>query len=223
MPDDEESKTDYVMSDGQTEGQNKDDKMVTGFDLLPNNKPLQKHWLKRAIAYLIDFIISSVVVYIIFIPFTIGFGIRYISIFPFTAGVIQVFYSGIFEYSKRQTLGKMVLDLEVESLMGGMNLSEALIRNFSKVHGLLLLLDVIVGLATEGDPRQKYLDRVANTTVVGSIDPIHFKEFVSSHVPHPHDGEVTTEIDKRQCRECGGDLEDIRGGKARCTECGRIQ
>ncbi|MGM0405201.1 MAG: RDD family protein [Thermoplasmatota archaeon] len=196
--------------------------MVTGFDLLPSNKPLQKHWIKRVIAYLIDFILSSVLVYIIFIPFTIGFGLRYISVFPFTAGVVQVFYSGVLEYSKRQTLGKMVLDLEVESMMGGLDLSDALIRNLGKIHGLLLLLDVIAGLATEGDPRQKYLDRIANTTVVGSIDPIHLREFVSSHIPH-HEEVVSSEIDNRQCRECGGDLEDIGGGKARCSECGRIQ
>ncbi len=210
------------MSDGQTDGQNKDDNMVTGFDLLPSNKPLQKHWIKRVIAYLIDFILSSVVVYIIFIPFTLGFGLRYIGIFPFTAGVVQVFYSGILEYTKRQTLGKMVLDLEVESLMSGLDLSEALIRNFSKIHGLLLLLDVIVGLATEGDPRQKYLDRIANSTVVGSMDPMHLGQFVSSHIPHRKEV-VSSEIDNRQCRECGGDLEDIGNGKARCTECGRIQ
>ncbi|MFO7791614.1 MAG: RDD family protein [Candidatus Saliniplasma sp.] len=197
--------------------------MVTGFDLLPNNKPLQKHWIKRVIAYLIDFIISSVVVYIIFIPFAIGFGIRSFGFFPFTAGVIQVFYSGLLEYVNRKTIGKMVLDLEIQPLMTNLELSDTLIRNFSKVHGFLVLLDVIVGLATEGDPRQKYLDRIAKTTVTGSMHPKHLKEYVSSHIPHPQEEDIKSEVEHRKCRECGGELEDIRGGKARCTECGRIQ
>jgi len=195
--------------------------MVTGFDLLPGNKPLQKHWIKRVIGYLIDLIISSIAVYIIFLPLAMGFGVRFLGIFPFTAGVIQVFYSGLMEHYKRKTIGKMVMDLEVQTLMGNLEISDCLIRNFTKVHGLLILLDVIVGLATEGDPRQKYLDRIANTTVIGSTHTMRFTDFVGDHIHH-HD-QVKSEIDHRECRECGGDLEDISAGRARCTECGRIQ
>jgi uncharacterized membrane protein YvbJ len=39
------------------------------------------------------------------------------------------------------------------------------IRNISKIHEVLLLLDVIGGLITSKDLHQKYSDRIANTTV----------------------------------------------------------
>jgi len=45
----------------------------------------------------------------------------------------------------------------------------ALIRNVSKIYSLLWLLDVIIGMATVGDPHQKYTDRIAATTVVSTI------------------------------------------------------
>ncbi|MFW6040810.1 MAG: RDD family protein [Thermoplasmatota archaeon] len=201
--------------------------MVTGFDLISHNKPLQKHWVKRVIAYIFDVIISSLAVWIVFLPFTIGFGGQAFLYFPFSAGIVQVFYSAILEYWNRQTIGKMILDLEVEGTFGGLALHEAFIRNISKIHGLLLLLDWIVGMATEGDPRQRYLDRLSETTVVGTAQPKHVADFLSEHirVPHHHteEQELTTQHESRTCRECGGELEDIGGGKARCKECGRIQ
>jgi len=45
----------------------------------------------------------------------------------------------------------------------------AAIRNVSKIYWLLLLLDVIIGMATVGDPHQKYSDRFAGTAVVSTI------------------------------------------------------
>lgn len=202
--------------------------MVTGFDLISHNKPLQKHWVKRVIAYIIDLILVSILVWVIFLPFQFlrpaGFTYLYL---PFTAGIVQVFYSAFLEYVNRQTIGKMVLDLEVEGMMGGLDLHEALIRNISKIHGLLLLLDWVVGLATEGDPRQRYLDRLAETTVIGTAEPRHMQEFLREHIHvpgrHREEEEVSTEHEERRCRECGGELIDIGGGKARCKECGRIQ
>jgi len=46
----------------------------------------------------------------------------------------------------------------------------AFIRNISKIFWPLYLLDVIVGLATPGEPTQKYTDRIAGTIVV-SVAP----------------------------------------------------
>lgn len=197
MPDDEESKADFIardnnipfypqkpkgflrmMSDGQSDGHKRIDKMVTGFDLLQHNQPLQKHWVRRLIAYIIDFIISFVAAIIISLPFALAFAPYMFVSFPFWAGLIQVFYSAIFEYMSRQTVGKMLLDLEVEGMRGGLDLSETLIRNFSKIHGLFLLLDWIVGMATEGDPRQRFLDRISESTVTSTAEPRHFEDFL---------------------------------------------
>lgn len=202
--------------------------MVTGFDLLPNNQPLQKHWVKRVIAYIVDLIISSVAFWILFAIFSLGFGRGVYIFFPFTVGLVQVFYSAILEYWNRQTVGKILMDLEVEGLRGGVDLPETLIRNISKVHGLLLFLDWIVAMATDGDPRQRYLDRIASTTVIGASEPRHIEDFLKSHMHMPGRGKQDQEEqvkgkERRKCMECGGELEDVGEGLSECKNCGRIQ
>ncbi len=201
--------------------------MVTGFDLLHNNKPLQKHWIKRVIAYLIDFLVSSLIIYVPFYIINIKFfAPAMIWYFPMIAGMVQVFYSAILEYMTRKTLGKAIMNLSVEQLTQRFNMSEALIRNFSKINGILILFDWVAGMATEGDPRQRYLDRLSETTVKGAGEPVHFREFIDEHL---FEGEKTDEQEEeieegeKRCRECGGKLKDIGSGRSRCTNCGRIQ
>ncbi|MFW5945619.1 MAG: RDD family protein [Candidatus Natronoplasma sp.] len=206
--------------------------MVTGFDLLHNNKPLQKHWLKRLIAYFIDLIVSSMVVYLIlnFLA-SVFFARSMIWYFPMTAGIVQVFYSALLEFTSKKTLGKAIMKLEVEALTYSFEPSDALIRNFSKLHGIFVLLDWVIGMASEGDPRQRYLDRLTDTTVKAVGEPIHVREYIDDHLLKSDVGERSTEPedeeeeegDKRRCRECGGKLIEIGEGKARCRDCGRIQ
>jgi len=204
--------------------------MVTGFDLLHDNKPLQKHWLKRLIAYIIDFFVSSMLVYLVF--FFLAWGLldpSMIWYFPMTAGMVQVFYSAALEYTSKKTLGKAIMGLEVEALTYSFEASDALIRNFSKLHGIFVLLDWVIGMASEGDPRQRYLDRLTETTVKGLGEPLHVREFIDDHLlgtrveKEKEELEEEEEGDKRRCRECGGELLDIGEGKARCRDCGRIQ
>lgn len=210
--------------------------MVTGFDLLHDNKPLQKHWVKRVIAYFLDFIISSMLVYVVF--FILALSILSTSMllyFPMTAGMVQVFYSAALEYQSRKTIGKAVMGLKVGTLTQGFNMSDSLIRNFTKIHGILILFDWLAGMATEGDPRQRYLDRLAQTTVKSREEPLHFREFLEDHLfAHEEKEEEERKVeegkaqrgpedDSRRCRECGGQLKDIGEGKSRCRDCGRIQ
>ncbi len=207
--------------------------MVTGFDLIHNNRPLQKHWIRRIIAFLIDLFLSSMAAYVIIWLLGIRFMPSLLINFPVFAGLIQVFYSAICEYNNRQTFGKMLLDLKVEGLRGGLSLHETIIRNFSKIHGLLVLLDVIVGMATRGDPRQRYLDRVADTTVTSTPEPRHIDEYLRehlrihrrSHTPPSHEPHQGNEppIQKDSCEICGGGLEHAGGALMRCMDCGRIQ
>ncbi len=203
--------------------------MVTGFDLIHHNKPLQKHWVKRVIAYLADFFISSILIYIPLYLLGIAHMPRIFIYFPAIAGAFQVFYSAVLEFNNRQTLGKILLNLEVEGLRGGVALHEAIARNLSKIHGLIVLVDAVLGLATEGDPRQRYLDRMVDTTVTGTAEPHHFQDYIKRHreeepeeEPQPHFMERGIE-DIRKCRECGGRLEEIGFGESRCVNCGRIQ
>ncbi|MBS3782494.1 MAG: RDD family protein, partial [Candidatus Thermoplasmatota archaeon] len=173
------------MIDGQSEGTNlkMEIDMVTGFDLLHDNKPLQKHWIKRLIAYLIDFIVSSMLIYLVFFFLTIGLlDPSMIWYFPMTAGMVQVFYSAALEYASKKTIGKAIMKIEVESLTYSFETSDAIIRNLSKLHGILVLLDWVAGMASEGDPRQRYLDRLTETTVKGIGEPLHVREFIDDHL-----------------------------------------
>ncbi len=204
--------------------------MVTGFDLLHHNKHLQKHWVSRVIAFFIDLLISSMLVWVFFVLFSLGIFHYLFWYLPFAAGLFQVFYSAILEYWKGKTVGKLLLDLEIEPLRENLYFSETVIRNFSKIHGLFLLIDWVLGMMTEGDPRQRYLDRVADTTVIGGEEPKKVEHYIEEHLfkdevetKETEEGTVDSGEEKRECRECGGELKDIGEGKARCTECGRIQ
>ena len=65
------------------------------------------------------------------------------------------------------TLGKSIMGLKVTNINGDRpTLGQAFIRNISKIYWILLLLDVIVGLAVQTDYKQKYSDKYAGTIVV---------------------------------------------------------
>jgi uncharacterized RDD family membrane protein YckC len=134
---------------------------------------LQDHWIKRAIAYIIDSIIvgtaTAILLIIALFPFFIGNPFAFFNIFsfPFAMGLLYILYFSIAETMHGATLGKSLLGLKVVTKAGGRpSFGQALIRNVSKIHQVLLLLDLIGGLITSTDLHQKYSDRIASTTVV---------------------------------------------------------
>jgi uncharacterized RDD family membrane protein YckC len=137
--------------------------MVSALDLIGRDTQLQSHWIRRIIAIIIDFIIVIVI-----------FGLWDFLFLPFYMGIIWLLYTIILEGLHGATLGKRFLNLRVISLEGPMDIVKSLIRNISKIHGLLLLLDWIVGFVSHGDPRQRFLDRIAKTTVERIDQGEHF-------------------------------------------------
>ena len=137
----------------------------TALDIIEHNKPLQEHWIRRFIAALIDVVIVFVLATIIGIILAIGLG-PFSIIFNAILALFWVFYSAIMEYLYGATIGKMLMNLRVQSLKGPLDLYKTMLRNLSKIHGVLLIIDTVVGMLTEGDPRQRFLDRIAETTVV---------------------------------------------------------
>lgn len=144
--------------------------MVKAIDILGSNSQMQNHWARRFIAIIIDWIIISIIWWIItlilfFVAITFP-GYWMWMVFPFISGLIWLGYSIFLEAFTGATLGKRLLGLTVVSTEGPMDFTKAVIRNITKIHGLLLLIDWLVGIMTDGDPRQRYLDRIANTTVI---------------------------------------------------------
>jgi uncharacterized RDD family membrane protein YckC len=90
------------------------------------------------------------------------------SAYSLLNSVVLVLYFSLAESFYGTTLGKSVMRLKATTLEGRTpTLEQSLIRNASKINWVLLLLDVIFGLATQTDYKQKYSDRYARTVVVG--------------------------------------------------------
>lgn len=154
--------------------------MSTGFEKIGSDTRLQDHWIRRLIAFIIDSIIVAIgtfiIAAIILIPFLITAALTGLPwflfnpfAFPFFAGILSVLYFALLESWYGWTFGKRIMSLEVEKVDGQKPpLDAAFIRNASKIYWILVLLDVIIGLATPGDPQQKVTDRIAGTTVTST-------------------------------------------------------
>jgi uncharacterized RDD family membrane protein YckC len=104
------------------------------------------HWLIRFIALVIDSIPLGIIAY----------AILWFIIVP------------LMEVTMGATIGKKILGLQVQMTNGSkVTFDKSFIRNISKLFGIFLILDWLVAIVTPGpDPRQKYTDRIAGTTVV---------------------------------------------------------
>jgi uncharacterized RDD family membrane protein YckC len=160
----------------------------TGLELLRDDKNVQNHWARRLIGFIIDSVIVLVVVAIIAvivaIPFLLGSG------FPTTTSTLPAWWAGwwgfwfggfwlggafsliLFVYfllaegMYGRTIGKEIMGLRVERVDGKkMDFRSSAVRNASKIIGVLLILDVLVGLGMHGEMSQKWSDRFIGTKV----------------------------------------------------------
>ncbi len=152
----------------------------SGFDALGKDVRAREYWAKRLVAFVIDAIIVGVAIAVITAamafsaffsgPLTIdrlfsSFWIAGVS--SAVSGLVLVLYFTIAETAYGATVGKSILRLKVTTDEGGMpSLGTSFIRNISKIYWVLLLLDVVVGLAMETGYKKKFSDRYANTQVV---------------------------------------------------------
>jgi uncharacterized RDD family membrane protein YckC len=149
---------------------------LSGFETLTKDQKAQEYWVQRFVAFIID----AIIVYAILAIITIGVAIPFL--FTGGLGVIGFFFGGVFsvvwglifvlyftlaEATSGASIGKRIFKLKVVSKTGSYpNFVEAFIRNVSKIYWLLLLLDVIVGLALSHGYQQKYSDSMMGTKVV---------------------------------------------------------
>jgi len=148
---------------------------MSGIDALTRDSKAQQYWVERLVAYIIDaiivFVVLAVITALIAIPalFTGGatlFGAIFGGL-AFLWGIIFVLYFTFMESSGGASIGKRAFHLKVVSKTGGNpNFAEAFVRNISKIYWLLLLLDVIIGLALSKGYQEKYSDHIMGTKVV---------------------------------------------------------
>jgi uncharacterized RDD family membrane protein YckC len=147
-------------------------------DSLLKEGGVQEYWLRRLAAFVVDAIIVCAVVGVLALLFAFSFLLAagpavfwavLAGAFSVVSGVILVLYFMFADAYAGATIGKKALGLRVIASGGRTpTIGEAAIRNISKIYWVLLLLDVIVGLATSRKYTQKFSDKYANLEVVGS-------------------------------------------------------
>lgn len=136
--------------------------MVTGFDYLSKDKNLQAHWLRRFVAIVIDAAIIYIPVWILFNFLGTSVLLSWLPI-----GIAFVLYAALLDSMVGATFGKLLMSLKSVSLSGKLDPAQALMRNISKIFVLILLLDWVIGMAIDtSDPRQKWTDQLAGTSVI---------------------------------------------------------
>ena len=152
---------------------------VDGFNSLLGDFRLQSQWILRVFAYLIDLFIVMALGFILsifaFVPLMIGslwggnWAWRGIWALPLYLGLVQIIYSIVLESIYGATFGKQILGLIVLSRDGGKPGAYGVVmRNLSKIHWFLLLIDVAMGITSSPVARDKYLDKVSRTYVAHS-------------------------------------------------------
>ncbi|MFH0815539.1 MAG: RDD family protein [Methanobacteriota archaeon] len=207
---------------------------TTTIDDLTSDHRLQGHWLSRFIAGIIDGLLTGMVALVGCIPLFIIANLALVgwlsgTIFPLAWGLVYVAYSSVMESSRGSTLGKRMMNLRVMAIDGVMTFDKALKRNISKIYWVALLLDLIIGFFTEGDPRQRYLDRVAGTTVVFTEPaptvpytpqppaPPQYTPSREEAPPVPPPAPAPSE-----CAACGGRLINTGDSRRQCIRCGKV-
>jgi len=152
---------------------------LRGISTVSRDVRAQEYWVKRLFAYVIDAIVVYAVIGLgaaaaalpafvagVFVP---GYSPH---VFPFGAyfgtfaGLLLVLYFTFAEATYGKTIGRAVMGLRVTTESGGRpTLGVSFFRNLSKINWVLLLLDVILGLALEVGYTKKFSDRYLGTHV----------------------------------------------------------
>jgi uncharacterized RDD family membrane protein YckC len=207
--------------------------MQTPAEAVSGDQRLQDHWISRVVAAIIDAALTWLVALIVCVPLIVFSYLALVgwvsgTVFPLVWGLIYVLYSAMMESSGGATFGKRVMKLHVIAISGQMSMERALKRNISKIYWVALLIDLLIGFLTEGDPRQRYLDRVAGTTVVFA-NPPPMAPYTPQPPPPPQyappqsgaPGAAQPRV-QQDCAECGGRLIDSGDGKRQCIRCGKV-
>ena len=133
-------------------------------------------FLKRTIAYILDFFVVSAFMWII--SYFAYFFINYFNMFQiyhyfvFILPVIILLYFTILEKNLGATIGKRLMFIEVQATVPrrgrlgrdySITYAQALIRSLSKIYWFPIIIDVILGKITG---KTRLLDGITRTTVV---------------------------------------------------------
>lgn len=134
-------------------------------------------WTDRFVAWLIDFIIVSIGLGVLFALLAIPFWFSYYSngmalshnnLEPFHYLLSSLAFFGYwtyFEHTSGQSIGKRLLNIKTTDMSGSrVDTKTAAIESFGK--SFLLPLDVILGWLFTNNKRQRIFNKISNTVVI---------------------------------------------------------
>ena len=124
-----------------------------------------EHWITRFLAIGLDYFtllfVTGLVKDLVFADWTFS-----LIDFFLMMGMISFPYFVITESIFGYTLGKRIFDLKVVTVNGNKpSFKKVFIRNISKIFFVFLILDVIESWFTAKNLHQRYVDKIAHTTV----------------------------------------------------------
>lgn len=144
-----------------------------------HNRPVEivlAGWVDRFVAWLIDFIIVSIGLGVLFALLAIPFWFSYYSNdmavhrnfepFHYLLSSLAFFgYWTYFEHTSGQSIGKRLLNIKTTDMSGkNVDTKSAALESFGK--SFLLPLDVILGWLFTNNKRQRIFNKISNTIVI---------------------------------------------------------
>ena len=130
-----------------------------------HNFAFQEHWITRFLAIGLDYIILVFVTGLVKDLVFTDWSFSLIDYF-LMMGAISFLYFVITESILGYTIGKRIFDLKVVTVNGNKpSFKKVFIRNISKIVFVFLILDVIGSYFTAKNLHQRYIDKIAHTTV----------------------------------------------------------
>ena len=133
---------------------------------------------KRILAYIIDSLLISVIIvsplmvketgesFIDFLNLIMSSNFWFATII---AGIMTLVYWTFLEWKFGQSVGKIFFKIKSVGINDKeITISQAFIRNLSKLSSVILFLDVLYMLISKGN--QRFFEKISNTKVVGVIE-----------------------------------------------------
>ena len=180
-----------------------------GSDTAAPKQILLARWVDRFIAWIIDFIIVNVALWIVFglaLASQSFLDMEQMMVFDgdnrneffferegpgagwwwsggFLSGILSFLITSLvffgywtyFEYTRGQSIGKMVMRIKTTDLYGNKpSLKSVMLGSFGK--SFLLVIDIILGWIFTDDKRQRIFNRAGNTIVIKIVDEKKLKD-----------------------------------------------
>ena len=135
-----------------------------------SSKIILAKWKDRFLAWLVDFIIISMISTSIFFISFLYLDYNFENFISndgmyIPTSVMFLAYWIILEYKTGQTIGKKMFNLKITNIQGKKpNLLEVIISSFGK--SFILPIDIIVGWILTNDKRQRIFNKLGNTVVI---------------------------------------------------------